>query len=142
MNALISICRNRVTIIVITGILLLSCEISMPPQAIDFNDIHTWVVSNIAYKADVYDEWQSPHETIKLGTGDCEDSAILLSAMCGEIGISTSLLIIWMTDMYHMVVEYDGWWYSGTGPGFMQIKEESIVSVFTLNEALVLAVLR
>jgi predicted transglutaminase-like cysteine proteinase len=39
--------------------------------------INTWVNTNIHYKPDVADYWQAPAETLKLGTGDCEDLAIL-----------------------------------------------------------------
>jgi len=128
--------------IVLFTAFLLSCDISIPVQATDFDDAHAWVVLNIAYEADTYDEWQTPDETIERGAGDCEDSAILLSAMCREIGISTSLFIIRMPDVYHMVVEHDGSWYSGTELGTMPINEESIVFSFTLNEALIVAAIK
>lgn len=41
--------------------------------------INSWVNNNVEYKreADYKDYWQSPSETIKLMTGDCEDIAIL-----------------------------------------------------------------
>jgi len=43
----------------------------------------TWVAITIEYVSDVVsgdgdpEEWQLPHETVLLGTGDCEDHAVL-----------------------------------------------------------------
>jgi len=45
-----------------------------------------WVQKNIEYKDDPEDHWQSPSETLSLGTGDCEDQAMLVSAIVSELG--------------------------------------------------------
>ncbi|MBA7540555.1 hypothetical protein ES705_32854 [subsurface metagenome] len=44
----------------------------------DFNTLREWVATHVSYKSDQYahgvtDYWQLPSETLKLGTGDCED---------------------------------------------------------------------
>lgn len=52
----------------------------------DLIELREWVASNIKYKYDIEvhganDYWQLPRETIILGTGDCEDFAILLVSL-------------------------------------------------------------
>ena len=56
-----------------------------------FDCIRGWVSSNIEYVSDdkshgVADYWQTPSETIGLGTGDCEDLAILLVSLLRAYG--------------------------------------------------------
>jgi len=64
---------------------------------IDVKKLYDWVVENIAYREDSFypklpDEpngklenlpevWQFPNQTLTLGSGDCEDMAILLASM-------------------------------------------------------------
>ena len=43
----------------------------------DVSSILSFVYQNVMYKADVVGHWQTPEETSTLGTGDCEDFAIL-----------------------------------------------------------------
>lgn len=40
----------------------------------------------IAYAEDEDNHWQSPSETIALGTGDCEDHSLLLASLITELG--------------------------------------------------------
>ena len=65
-----------------------------------------WVRDEIAY---VYDppevEWiQTPPRTLTLGTGDCDDKAILLNAMLASVGFQTQFLAVggvgpgWQSD--------------------------------------------
>ncbi len=44
------------------------------------------VSSEIEYVADADDHWQSPSETISLGTGDCEDHSLLLTSLITALG--------------------------------------------------------
>ena len=59
---------------------------------IDLYTIYRWIRSNIRYHNDSYqgndgieltnvDVWQFPNQTIVLGTGDCEDQALLLASL-------------------------------------------------------------
>jgi len=62
-----------------------------------------WVSWNIRYMWDrdrwgVDDYWQLPSTTIKLGTGDCEDHAILLTSLLRALGLSR--------DNVHLVFGY------------------------------------
>jgi predicted transglutaminase-like cysteine proteinase len=55
--------------------------------------IRTWVASHISYVFDenahgVPDYWQTPSETLNLGTGDCEDLSILLVSLLRAYGAS------------------------------------------------------
>jgi hypothetical protein len=43
--------------------------------------VNAWVNRHVRYVADLKDRWQPPGETLKLGTGDCEDFAILKRAI-------------------------------------------------------------
>jgi predicted transglutaminase-like cysteine proteinase len=58
----------------------------------DFNRIVDWVGSNVSDVSDksvhgVSDYWQLPSETLSLGTGDCEDYAILLTSLLRAYGV-------------------------------------------------------
>lgn len=58
------------------------------------NLIHQWVRDRIAY---VYDPLgvellQTPPQTLKIGTGDCDDKVILELAMLASVGFETELL--------------------------------------------------
>lgn len=44
------------------------------------------VCSNISYAVDPENHWQSPAETIALGSGDCEDHSLLLASLITELG--------------------------------------------------------
>jgi hypothetical protein len=57
--------------------------------------LRDWVGNNIKYRYDndthgVCDYWQLPKETLELGTGDCEDYAILLCSLLRADGWSSS----------------------------------------------------
>ena len=66
-----------------------------PPYEISqggFDAIRNWVADRIDYVSDskkwgVYDRWQTAEETLSLGTGDCEDFAILLCSLLRAYGI-------------------------------------------------------
>ncbi len=47
---------------------------------------YQWVRDNIEYLAETGDYWQSPTETLELGTGDCEDHSILLASIITALG--------------------------------------------------------
>lgn len=58
-----------------------------------------WVQKNIKYTPDTQswkmnEYWQTPDETLKLKTGDCEDGAILIYALAIQKGISANRLLI------------------------------------------------
>lgn len=57
---------------------------------------YEWVRTHITYKEEPpgQDYWQSASETLSWGTGDCEDFAILLASLVGELGGQARLDII------------------------------------------------
>jgi transglutaminase-like putative cysteine protease len=57
-------------------------------------DAFDWVRDNIVYADDPNDYWQSTSETLSWRTGDCEDQAILLASMIGEMGGNARVNII------------------------------------------------
>lgn len=55
-------------------------------------NIQSWVCKNLKYIGDnvsegVVEYWQFPFETIKLGTGDCEDGALLIAALAVNMDV-------------------------------------------------------
>ncbi len=66
-----------------------------PPYEVSqtgFDGIRTWVANEIDYVSDEKhswgDYWQTPEETLRLGTGDCEDFSILLCSLLRAYGIA------------------------------------------------------
>jgi hypothetical protein len=53
-----------------------------------------WLSSDFQYAMEIPDAWQSPQETVSLKRGDCEDFAILASAVLWRLGIPNEILII------------------------------------------------
>lgn len=56
-----------------------------------------WVYRNIRYVSDSEahgfpDFWQTPYQTLRLGTGDCEDLAVLYVSICEALGFETVLV--------------------------------------------------
>jgi predicted transglutaminase-like cysteine proteinase len=58
------------------------------------DDINYRVNKLIAYKRDSVENWQRPEVTKRIGTGDCEDYAILKAKMLVEAGVDPSILKI------------------------------------------------
>ncbi len=59
--------------------------------------VHSWVASNIRYESDEdahgrADYWQTPYETLRRGTGDCEDFAVLFCSICEALGLETVIV--------------------------------------------------
>ena len=59
--------------------------------------VRKWVHSNIRYVQDSEshgwgDYWQTPYETLRLRTGDCEDMAVLFASICGALGMDAVLV--------------------------------------------------
>jgi len=65
----------------------------------DFNSLREWVSTHVNY---VYDQsvhgtneyWQLPAETLSLGTGDCEDFAILLCTLLRAYGVPSDQVYV------------------------------------------------
>lgn len=70
-----------------------------------------WVYENVTYVSDIYDQWQTPDETLSLMAGDCEDMAGLLAYLFdGEvIGIQYG-----DSNSGHAVARIDGIYYDAT----------------------------
>ena len=54
--------------------------------------IYTFVQTYVNYKKDIPQNYaQSPSETLRLKTGDCEDYAILMASLCESVGLDASV---------------------------------------------------
>ncbi len=96
------------------SVIALKNEILQDTMAIlspDWMKFRDWVGNKIEYRSDseIHGErefWQFSNETIKLGTGDCEDFSILLCSLLRSNG--------WETDCVYVVVgeqnnQYHAW---------------------------------
>lgn len=89
-----------------------------------------WVSENIRYASDHEssgrsDYWQTPWETLRSGTGDCEDHALLFLSICCALGIPCVLVeepghasaaVLVETRATDHVVEYRGQEYVTADP--------------------------
>jgi len=69
------------------------------PSQVGFDDIRDWVATNIDYMSDeeewgVEEYWQTPEETLRLGTGDCEDFVVLLCSLLRVYGIDAEQVYV------------------------------------------------
>jgi hypothetical protein len=80
-------------------VLLAGCSIGAPYTTTEIPDlglrtpeqVFHWINTNITYVSDkevhgTSDEWQLPHETYLLRTGDCEDQSLLVVYILSQIG--------------------------------------------------------
>jgi transglutaminase-like putative cysteine protease len=89
--------------------------------------------------------WQGPGETMDRGTGDCEDFAILFSALAEELGHDAKVVFCYG----HCVSRVDGKYYDPTpiltddgwkADAFEPVEVEDIERVYTVSEAIQIAV--
>jgi len=83
-------------------------------------DIVREVKHLVQYKEDLIDYYQTPEETLKLGTGDCEDFALLIKKLCEENSISAKIYCLYPRNEIqgHAIVigQYQSkYWYSSNG---------------------------
>lgn len=120
--------KNLLWLIILISIIFSSCaagvfipvyDIEIPELENDVNYeiIEIWIEENIEYKRDeskTEDDWQTPIETIDIGTGDCEDKAILFLFLANQyLGIKGYLqgVYFFKSDIYHMTAVVDDYWY-------------------------------
>ncbi len=123
---------NRLLILAVVVVLLGGCNLlipdswgedlwfDVPPQGNEtIQDSIRWVAQNITYtvESEVYDAkyWQDPAQTYAIGTGDCEDFAILALYMVYiEHGVRGYLVAGYLHDnplLGHAFIEVAGVWY-------------------------------
>lgn len=110
-------------------------------------EVMMYVHNEISYVRDIYsvgkDEyWQSPSETLRWRTGDCEDKAILMMYILKEdLGIDSSLYIIrdpeWPS--WHAVVRIDKIFYDPTKNEIFSIYDYDIVRSYSYSLTMLIA---
>lgn len=81
--------------------------------------INNSVNSQIQYKSDESDYWQTPNETETLKTGDCEDFAILkwkefIDSGINEEDIDFVLVQLNNSKTWHLMIYHNGIYYDNT----------------------------
>ena len=56
-------------------------------------EVSVFVNQNVAYRADIIDEWKLPWETLRDGYGDCEDMAILSLSILRNMGVESYMAV-------------------------------------------------
>lgn len=95
---------------------------------------NTQVNSEIKYHADPFDYWQSPAETAELGTGDCEDYAIVKYYRLRKLGVPDSKmrLVYSFEEGGHIGLLVDGKWLDNRNN---RVEAYSGQPVFSFNES-------
>ena len=88
-------------------LLAVSCVLPISPPTSTAEECMWWAFEHATYKSEEpgKDHWQTPEETLLLGTGDCEDFAILCMWKMRECGLDSALGCIPMKNgTFHAVV--------------------------------------
>lgn len=64
--------------------------------------VYEWVRKRVKYWADIHDveTIQSPHVTLELGIGDCDDLSVLAATLLQAAGVPTQWLLLGYTGDY------------------------------------------
>lgn len=98
------------------GIAPLRTDIVLKGRSLD--EVNKYANNLVAYKSETKDHWQSPRQTLKMKTGDCEDYAILKRALLLNLGYrDEDMLIVFVKDILSranhalLAVNKGGTWY-------------------------------
>ena len=71
-----------------------------------------WLAGNLSYRQDVQDTWFSPQDTIDRKGGDCEDFALLNSAILNVLGYHPRILALLHLGQNHAICAFqlDGYY--------------------------------
>jgi hypothetical protein len=94
-------------------------------------------VASLEYKSDMEvhgkrDYWQSPLETYTLGTGDCEDFAILFMHLANRLGYDSELIVADFPPGPHAVMRLGGEYYEAQHVG-MKWCRTSVGRIYLVN---------
>ena len=140
----------RVMGIIVTAVLV-SCDIASSPRgdATIAREIMLQVHDEVTYMNDPDDIWQRPADTKRMGTGDCEDYAILMMTRLHDCGIDSCLVYAYSLkrECAHAVVvlrseETTGPWYDPTYGDTTSLVDEQYVIIYWLTYDQTMAVVR
>jgi hypothetical protein len=95
----------KIVLILLTVLALTACKTQTDTERI--RETNTAVNEYLTYKPDSGDYWQSPEESLKYRTGDCEDYAILKADALGGGDIH----VVYVPDQgHHAILYYQGYY--------------------------------
>ncbi len=118
-------------------LLLILAGCTLDPQD-DYQWVSEWVHNTIEYTIENEAEFQSPNETMALGTGDCEDFAMLMLWRVWDVyGVRGKMVIVSKagTEILHAIVRIDGTYYDPTNGTQPDVDPDDIVAVWTYGQA-------
>lgn len=97
---------KKITILLLL-LLLIAPRMAFSQQAIEDipssvrgpQELIDWLSGEFDYRLEMPDSWQTPQETIRSKKGDCEDFAVLVSAVLSRLGISSDIIILKFKDL-------------------------------------------
>lgn len=118
---------------------LYTVPIESNPQTV--GEIIDYIHENVTYCLDwdsddpSLNNWQSPKETLSIGTGDCEDFDILFMWMAHEyFGWEPDILLIWPKGCgLHYICKWDGVWYDPTSGWYGPDLGMDYVYIYTMD---------
>lgn len=131
--------KTKFIIIALTAIVLSSCQEvfvpeypDLPAGVVDLESAFNWVSLHVDPLSDpashgVEEYWQGPFETMRLGTGDCEDKAILLCCFAKSLGLKSEMAVGEIAGQGHAFSVINGVHYS---PGHFTTPEGELAYPF------------
>ncbi len=119
-------------------LLLILAGCTLDPQD-DYQWVNEWVHDTIETVADdERNEFQSPNQTMALGTGDCEDFALLMLWRVWDVyWVRGEMVIVSKagTEILHAIVRIDGIYYDPTTGRQPDVDPDDIIDVWTYGQA-------
>ena len=90
--------RKILTLTILGFMIMANCfaleNFSLPADVQSPDDLVTWYANEFEYRMELWDDWQSPEQTMATRTGDCEDFAYLTHTALKELGFENNVYIL------------------------------------------------
>lgn len=113
---------KKLILIILFLITLLSCELYTELAILSYDikidglnslsDIADWINTNIEYKTDEENDWQTPQETYEGRAGDCEDTSLLFMYLAKQyLDKDSEILLTEWQDVGHAIARVENTYY-------------------------------